>query len=269
MPSISGILRGEFSPRELRMYLALEALVFWSLIVACWSRYPVEGEFSILTHTFSYLGSFNEDRNPGGWWLFCIAMTGWGFASVPLVRYIGRRLAPVAPQGARIAAGLMTMGCAGIIIVGLFPDARALLFGWVRWTTVHYIGAAVLVLGFITGVPTTAALIRRSSRAPHLDAITRSAFGRARWPQAFFLAESSVALFFLIRWEIIYPALKAAAEAEGREFGSRWREAMNTPYAFPLWDNLFVYTLFIYFAWTALALPAAVPEPVEERADST
>jgi hypothetical protein len=259
MHVVTQITQGRFTPRTLRIYLAALILGFWGLILPCWWLYPADGEFSVLTHTFSYLGSFNEDRNPGGWWFFCVAMTGWGFAGIPLVRYFHHRLAPVAPRGARIAAGLLTMGCAGIIIVGLFPDARATLFAWVRWTTVHYVGAAVLVLGFLTGVPWLGALVRRAARDPNLPDDVRRAYARARWPHALFAAISTVALFFLIRWEFIYPALKSAAEAEGREFGSRWREAMNTVYSFPLWDNVFVYTLFIYFVWTALTLPPELP----------
>jgi hypothetical protein len=82
----------------------------------------------------------------------------------------------------------------------------------------------------------------------------RTACRRARLPQFLFLAEITVAFSFLIRWEFIYRERRAEAEAAGRAIGSSWSEAMNTPYSFPLWDNLFVYTLFIYLAWTALAL---------------
>lgn len=263
MNPLFAIIRGHFTPRSLRVYLACLTLYFGLAIFVCWLMFPVENAFSILTHTFSYLGSFNEDRNPVGWWLFCVAMTGWGLACFPLVLYSFRRLAPIAYQGARIAALLLFVGCTGIVIVGLFPDARDPLAGWVRWTTVHYAGAAVLVLGFVFGVPCQAVLVFRAARDPRLDGATRRAFRRARWPQLFFITEAGVALFFLIRWLFVYETLRAEAQAAGLEIGSSWREAMNTPYSFPLWDNLFVYTLFIYFIWTALALPAAIPRPVE------
>lgn len=259
MTPLTSIARGHFTTETLRRYLAAVALVFWGLIFVCWRLFPAENAFSILTHTFSYLGSWEEDRNPRGWWLFCVAMTFWGLAAIPLVLYSIRRVAPIAPRGARAARVALLAGCVGLVIVGLFPDTRDPLIGSIRWTRVHYFGALFVVLGFLIGIPWLAALLRRAARAPHLDPATRRAFERARWPHRAFAAISAVALFFLIRWEIIYPGLKAAAEAEGREFGSRWREAMNTVYSFPLWDNVFVYTLFIYFVWTALALPARIP----------
>lgn len=255
MTHATRLVQGRFSPKSLRIYTAALAFFFWGLSYLCWLQFPVENAFSIHTHTFSYLGSFNEDRNPTGWWLFTIAMAGWGLASIPLVRHIRRQLENTAPNGARRAGRCLIAGCIGIILVGLFPDARETLIGPIRWTSLHYVGALVLVLGFLIGIPWTAVLVRRAATSPDIDDTVRSAFKRAWWPHVLFLVEVSVSLLFLIRWEFIYPKLKAAAEAAGQEFGSPWREAMNTIYSFPLWDNLFVQTLFIYFIWTALTLP--------------
>jgi len=260
MPPLNAIIQGHFTPRALRVYLAVLACIFWPTIVLCWSRYPVEHEFSILTHTFSFLGSFNANRNPGGWWLFCIAVTTWGLASFPLAFYFHHHARATGPKRSSAPQALMLLGCYGILCVGLFPDARAGIIGGLRWTDLHYLGAVFIVLGFVIGIPWLGFQLRRAARDPRLDDATRRAYRRAWWPHVFFMVVSSIALFFLIRWELIYPALKAAAEAEGREFGSRWREAMNSIYSFPLWDNLFVYTLWIYFVWTALALPSRIPE---------
>lgn len=255
MPPRRTLLQGHFTPRSLRRYIVLEILFFYGLIGLCWHRFPVENAFSILTHTFSYLGSFNEDRNPHAWWLFCVAMTGWGLATIPLARYIGRCLAPFEARHARIATRLLISGAIGIILVGLFPDARETLIGPIRWTSVHYVGAVVLVLSFMTAIPWTAWTLRRILRSAPLENPTRHAFQQARWPQRVFLVVSSVALFFLTAWLFVYEIRKAAAEEAGLVFGSPWQEAMNTPYSFPLWDNVFVHTLFAYLIWTALTLP--------------
>lgn len=255
MTTSRNIQHGHFTPQTLRTYLATLTAIFWTLIFIAWWQYPEERAFSILTHTFSFLGSFNEDRNPAAWWLFSIAMTGWGIAAIPLVRYITNHLTPIAPKGARNVRRLMTFGCIGIIMVGLFPDARATIVGSIRWTDLHYFGALFLVLGFLIGVPWAAMLVRRAAHAPQLDEATRRAFDQTRWPHALFTGITTVALFFLIRWVFIYEKIKASAEATGVEIGSSWREALNTPYSFPLWDNVFVYTLFGYFLWTTLALP--------------
>ena len=106
METLANLANGHFSPRALRVYLATLSGAFLGLIFLCWRQFPEENAFSILTHTFSYLGSFNEDRNPEGWPLFCIAVTGWGLASVPLVRYTVRRLAPTAVLALECRVGL-------------------------------------------------------------------------------------------------------------------------------------------------------------------
>jgi hypothetical membrane protein len=254
MPIFFNLAQGRFSPRSLRIYLAIEALFFYGLVLACWSRYNPDDPFHILRHTFSYLGSFNPDRNPEGWWLFTIAMCGWGLANIPLALFVGRHLSSVTPHGAKKVTVLLVTGCVGIILVGLFPDARTEMVGSLRWTTAHYFAALVLVLGFLIGIPWATMLVQRTARDSQLDDFTRRAFQRARFPHVFFVTVTTVALFFLIRWVFVYENLKADALASGQEIGSSWREAMNTIYSFPLWDNVFVHTVFIYFAWTALAL---------------
>lgn len=259
MSPLKQVLTGHFDHLGLRRYLAALTVFFGGSILLCWWLFPAHNAFSIHTHTFSYLGSFEEDRNPHGWWLFVLAMTGWGLASMPLVAYTYQRLHPVAPRGARASASLLLMGSVGITLVGLFPDAQGTLIGAIRWTDMHYVGAVVLVLGFVFGIPTTAVLLFRAARDPRLGKGARRAFRRACWPHVFFIAITSVGLFFLTRWLFVYEERRAAAEALGLEYGSPWRTAMNTPYSFPLWDNVFVYTLFVYFLWTALTLPGAVP----------
>ena len=248
------IVSGRFAPGTLRFYLATEALVFWGVIFLCWRRFPPENAFSIHTHTFSYLGSFEPDRNPPGWWLFSIAMVFWGLASVPVVLHNLRRLAPANPRGLRVTGGLMLTGCFGIVLVGLFPDARGPVLGSLRWTDIHYVGAVVLVLGFLIGIPRFALSLRRAARDNAMAPGVRRACQWARWPQAVFLSISGVALTLLVLWIFVYEQRRAVAEAAGRIFGSPWMEAMHTPYSFPLWDNVFVQSLFIYLAWTALAL---------------
>lgn len=248
------LVRGHFEPATLRIYLAAQALFFWGVIFICWRLFPEENAFSILTHTFSYLGSFEPDRNPPGWWLFCVAMVFWGLSSVPVVRFITRQVAVASGKPLRGPARLLTTGCAGIMLVGLFPDARGAILGSIRWTDLHYLGAVFVVIGFVFGVPWFAARLFRAARSPQTPEPARTACRRARLPQLLFIAETTVALSFLIRWEFIYRERRAEAEAAGRTIRSSWTEAMNTPYSFPLWDNIFVYTLFVYLAWTALAL---------------
>ncbi len=260
MKMLLHLVRGQFTPATLRIYLAAQAFFFWGVIFICWRLFPEENAFSILTHTFSYLGSFEPDRNPPGWWLFTIAMVFWGLSSLPVVRFITRQVALASGQPLRGPARLLTTGCVGVILVGLFPDARGPILGPIRWTDLHYLGALFVVIGFVFGVPWFAARLFRAARSPQTPELAQTACRRARLPQFLFIAEITVAFSFLIRWEFIYRERRSAAEAAGKIIGTSWTEAMNTPYSFPLWDNLFVYTLFLYLAWTALALSSTSRE---------
>lgn len=260
MKRLLNLVRGQFEPASLRIYLAAQALLFWGVIFICWRLFPKENAFSILTHTFSYLGSFELDRNPPGWWLFCIAMVLWGLSSVPVVRYVVRQVAVASGQPLRGPARLLLTGCIGIVVVGLFPDARGPVLGPIRWTDLHYLGALFVVIGFVFGVPWLAVHLFRAARSLETPEPARTACRRARLPQLLFIGETTVALTFLIRWEFIYWGRRVEAEAAGVTIGSSWSEAMNTPYSFPLWDNLFVYTLFVYLVWTALALASTSRE---------
>jgi len=254
MKLLLNLVWGQIEPATLRIYLAAQALFFWGVIFVCWRLFPVENAFSILTHTFSYLGSFEPDRNPPAWWLFCIAMVFWGLSSVPVVRFIIRQVALASGKPLRGPVRMLLTGCGGIVLVGLFPDARGTILGPIRWTDLHYLGALFVVIGFVFGVPWFAARLFRAARSPETSEPARTACRRACLPQLLFIAETTVALSVLICWEFIYWGRRVEAEAAGRTIGSSWSEAMNTPYSFPLWDNLFVYTLFVYLAWTALAL---------------
>lgn len=252
MAQISDWRRGEFSGRGIRVYVAAISVVFWGLIGTCWLIFPDEHNFWILTHTFSYLGSFDADRNPEGWWLFTLAMCFWAITAVPMVRYLARCLEGGAPVLARRGRRWLLLGCAGIGIVGLFPDAGITFHGEFGLSDLHNLGAVAVALGFIIGASHFAAIVFRRSAPARLH--------RARWPHGVFLTVTVVALYFLIRWEFIYYRLKTEADAAGVTVGSSWQEAMNTIYAFPLWDNVFVLVAFVYLVWSALALSTASGE---------
>ena len=87
---------------------------------------------------------------------------------------------------------------------------------------------------------------------------------RPSFPYAFWLTILCTASYFLIKWEYVYAARKAAAEAAGTSIGSSWSEAMNTIYSFPLWENILIYPLFIFLVWLSLLLAKAGPAPDPE-----
>ena len=252
MDNVLRQLKGDFKAYELRRYLVFEAVFFWGLIFQCWRTFPEENAFSIMTHTFSFLGSFDSHRNPDGWWLFSIALVFWGMATVPVVLYIRRCFQSLAGRGGRTGGALLLVGALGIVLVGLFPDSHATAIGNWPWGALHKIAALVLVVGFLFGIPLLGVTLLRARLAVGEN---HAISARVLWPYLFFSVISGVALAFLARWEFLYAGMKAAAVRSGTGIGSSWAEALGTRYSFPLWDNVFIYTLFITLVWIALTAP--------------
>lgn len=250
------LARGRFSPRELRYWVGLQAVVFWGLILVCWIIYPTENRYSIMTHTFSFLGSFEAKHNPQGWWLFSAAMVFWGSSQAPVALYIGHRLSVVSRWGARVAAALLLLACVGTVFVGLFPDARNILAGEWRSTDIHEKAAILVAVGYLLGIPWCGALLLRDFVRARRQALPERhlAHGPLVWPLMFWFAVVGVAARFLITWERIYADLRREARETGIQIGSSWAEALNTRYSFPMWENILIYSMYIFLVWFALGL---------------
>lgn len=253
---LARILRGHLRPHEVRWYVALEAAIFWGLIALAWFLFPAEHHYSIWTHTFSFLGSFEEKHNPSWWWIFSIAMIFWGLANIPLNAYVHRRLRHVSPYGAWAVTLLFLLGSIGVILVALFPDAPAPVFGSLRWTEIHEKAAVMVFLGFGLGIFWLGALLalNRIRRSRGTDTPLRHR--RFLPPYLLWLSVFGTAVYFQASWEIMYAQRKAAAQAAGTHIGSSWSESLNTIYGFPFWENLVIYAMYIFLAWLPLALPA-------------
>lgn len=239
-------ISGQFHPHELRRYLVFKALVFWGLIGTCWLVFPPENHYSIMSHTFSFLGSFQEQHNPHWWWIFSVAMLFWSLAMLPTTRYLYHRFAEISPRGAAAGAGLFVLGSVGIAIVALFPDSPAPVFGAVRWTEIHEKGAVLVFIGFVLGIGVFGAMLLR-------DRAGRVAHRGLLWPYLFWCGMLGAAAANQIYWGITYEAMKRNAAATGQHIRSSWGESLNTFYAFPLWENLVIYALFAFLIWFTLA----------------
>ena len=152
MTSLCSAIKGDFTLPMLRRYVLIEAVVFWGLIFTAWISYPAENRESIMTHTFSFLGSFESKHNPQWWWIFSIAMAFWGTANAPLVLYAHRPFAAISVWGARAGAGLFLLGSVGIVLIAIFPDARGEVIGNWEWTEIHEKAAIAVAAGFILGI---------------------------------------------------------------------------------------------------------------------
>jgi hypothetical protein len=243
-------LRGEFSAAELQWYLFGKAALFWGLIALAWYMYPTEHHYSIMSHTFSFLGSPAEEHSPRWWWLFSIAMTVWGVGLTPVVFYLHRQFAEVSPWGARVGAGLFLLGCISTVMVAMFPDVSTPLFGKTRWTDIHERAAVLVAIGFGLGIPWFGVLLLRDRLRG--DA-RRFRLRRFIAPYLLWNLVIAVAAYNQISWGQMYAERKAAAAATGAHVGSSWSESINTIYAFPLWENICIYTMFGFLVWFALA----------------
>ena len=257
MDTLFRCVKGGFHREELKLYLTAVSVYFWGLIFLAWLSFPADHKFSIMTHTFSFLGSFEAKHNPQWWWIFSIAMVSWGILMVPLVFYYHRRFVAISRGGAVTGTLLLLLGCAGISMVGIFPDASPVLFGSVRWTDIHEKAALMVAAGFIFGLSCHGVLLLKDrffmANNPHG---LRFDHGKLFWPYLMWSSVLAVSAYFLIRWEFVYPQWKAAAMAEGRDIGSSWSASLGTRYSFPLWEQAMIYTLYIFLVWFALVLPA-------------
>lgn len=246
----------DITPKKtLARYAVFAAAVFWGLILLSRILYPARNSYSVMHNTFSCLGSLEEKHNPSRWWIFSLALGFWGFSSIPLAAYIYARFRQISVFCARTGFVLLLAGCAGIIIVGLFPYGRITLPGGIPLNRVHDRAAAVTAGFFIAGILWHAgmlsadALKARSMKSRPLLA-SKSVLG----PYILFFTALLPALYFRIKWRFVYAEIKFTAETEGASVGSAWGEALGTIYSFPLWQHICIAALFIFMLWLPLSI---------------
>jgi hypothetical membrane protein len=262
MESMQRYFAGEFDDGEIRWYVGIQSCLFWGLILLARLSYPTEHQYSIMTHTFSFMGSFEDKHNPQYWWIFTIAMLCWGVGSVPVVRYIHQRFVMISDLGAHIGAFFLFLGCLGIALVAIFPDVHKPLIGNLQWTTVHGKVALMAAGGFTLGIIWHGLLLLKD-RFGGSDSKYSLEFNHnlLLLPYIFWGAISGTGIYFQIAWESVYAKMKADAAVTGQEIASHWGAALNTKYSFPFWENIVIYTLFIFLVWFTLSLPeSATPK---------
>ncbi|MBN2156480.1 MAG: DUF998 domain-containing protein [Candidatus Lokiarchaeota archaeon] len=116
------IFIGQFTSTQLIIYVIIQILVFLTFLGLARFTYPQENNYSIMTHTMSFLGSKEEFRNPKGWYFFSIAIIWITIADIPLNLYIFRYLLTfslVAAWMMIISAAISTLFG---ILVSIFTD---------------------------------------------------------------------------------------------------------------------------------------------------
>ncbi|HNZ49117.1 MAG TPA: DUF998 domain-containing protein [Candidatus Hydrogenedentes bacterium] len=256
MNTVLSCLCGRFDRRSIKIYLASMSVLFWSLIFLAWLGYPTEHKYSIMTHTFSFLGSYDPQHSPVWWWLFTVALILWGMTTIPLVFYIHRHFSELSTAGAHTGAACLLTGAVCIMLVGIFPDVKTPLTSTLRVTDVHEKVALLAAAGFILGNFTHGFLLLKDRFSGRQNLFVHRYFAvlYGIWLSILFTAS-----YFLIKWEFVYAQMKAAAQATGQPIGSSWSEAMNTIYSFPLWENILIYSFFVFLVSKTLILSSDGP----------
>jgi len=267
MEKVKRYVSGQHTPVEIRWHLAALAVVYWVLILCTWLGYPAENEYSITTHTMSALGSFEEGHNPEWFWVFSIAMVYCGLTMIPIMLYYRRLLTAVSRSGAWAGALFFLVGCAGMILTGLFPDAHSIalhtrFIGDWQWRDLHAIAAGLIAVGFPLGVIWYGALLLR-------DKFKKGTFAeRGKRPYLKLLGPFLVCLpIFVItgskiRWGSVYAALQAAASASWQEIESHLVAASKGLQGLPVLEHVAIWVLTVFVIWFAVVLPFA---PVEQE----
>ncbi len=257
MKTTCGVLRAFTMPtgrKAMRRHITIMAVVFWGLIALTWLGYPAENRHSIMTHTFSFLGSYEPFHNPRWWWLFTLALVFWGVAMVPLVRYAEKRFAAISAPGAGVGAVLMYMGCAGLVFVGLFPEGQATILGNIKTTHGHMAACVLLEIGFGGGILWHGGMLLRNARGGRAGVFRHRAFIA---PYVFLAVFMVTFVLLVASGRAVFPPMTAEKTASLWEPGSAWYASLNTVYSFPLWENLIIAVLFVFLCWFMLLLPNA------------
>ncbi len=217
-----------------------------------WLFYPPENRFSILTHTFSFLGSFESRHNPRGFVFFSVGLLWLSLLFVPPILYRHQRLAAIWRGPARAATVCFLIGCAGLVGVALVPDARQDFLQDLSYGQVHNKAALLAYLGFLAAMTLDALVYARDRWFPRPGPGPRL---RHRIAGPCFVSLAAVvgsALYFLSAWETRYPALHALNP-----------QIKHWPgvglYSFPLWEWIVLVSFLAALYVLLLSLPREVP----------
>ncbi|MEX2682286.1 MAG: DUF998 domain-containing protein [Candidatus Sigynarchaeota archaeon] len=130
------VLRGKFTERTLRTFLAIILAAIAVLLGISWALHELSNPgkpYNILADQISTLG--NPKQNPNGYYLFSVALWVLSFAAVPLLRFYRRALPPLQARVTGVFVVFFAIGIPGTALVGFFPSSLD--------STVHLVVAAL------------------------------------------------------------------------------------------------------------------------------
>ncbi|CAL6002196.1 DUF998_domain-containing protein [Hexamita inflata] len=237
---------GYLTPQQQIVHSVVGFVLIWCIYGASYytfnlSNYPQQ--YSIMTSTFSFLGSWDSERNPKGWYWFTIGMILSFFVEIPLLMYVYQRLKHVDLKLAKVSLVFWFMGVCAQFLVGCFPDANSIIFGKIKFTDIHTSVAIITFLSLLVGAPINGALVAYD-RPRSCKKIGKKNMLNHRHTD---ICIGLINAIFCI--SLVFCGL-------GQLIGKISTQSIkNTIWSFPLWENVVIFTLYLYLIWFPFTLP--------------
>lgn len=233
-------------------------LLAGALFVGAWSLYPPENGYAFLRKSASYLGSFDERRNPDGWWLFSIGLFALGLVTLGAARFRHRALRPLIdpPWPLHLATGAFLGGGVLFILLGLVPDARSAWIGPWNMNDIHDTLAAIIFWCLGIGMASDGLMLWGEVRE---NGSTRLDVRRLKRPYLAFAAVGLVAGISLLVWHV-----RCRLDASLQEWPG------EGIYSFPMWEWILTFAgplTLVGAAWALAKAPPRIGPPRGDAAD--
>jgi hypothetical protein len=161
---------GNFTPTSIMIYAILHIIQISGCLYIAYRVFITQNPYSIWTHTISFLGSTDADRNPKGWWLFSITMIWTGLMFLPTMQYLFSKLIGISIVGAWIFVVFAWMGSLGLITIAFLPSdepprpfpkkkTHGQIHDTVAVSAILCLFFAVVCMGFVLLIPDDTPLI--------------------------------------------------------------------------------------------------------------
>ncbi|CAL6002212.1 Conserved_hypothetical protein [Hexamita inflata] len=251
-------ISGFLTPNQLIAHSIIGYICIWSIFGASYGTFNQVNHYSIMSSTFSYLGSNDKDCNPNGWYWFSIGMFASFFVEIPLIMYIYQRLKLVNYRLAKVSNGFWLVGVCAQFFIGVFPSSKDKIFGNTEFRQFHNPIAVICFVCVLVGAPCSAALVAYDKPKSCTNYGKRNLLNHRLTDICIALIMISICLvvIFCVLWQIVYPI----QYKKDPSIGSNWSAGMNTIWSFALWENVCIITLYVYILWFPFTLDLRTDE---------
>ncbi|CAL6063560.1 Conserved_hypothetical protein [Hexamita inflata] len=248
--TFSDYVLGKFSRRQLYVHVYGGFVLMLFCYFMAFILYPKENGYSIFKQTYSNLGSFDSISNYRGWYFYSLLQFISFFVNFPMAFYQHYRLKLINNVISIIACIAMVMGSICQLFLGFFPASIEPLYKTIMIGDIHnnvgYTGFASCLLGYV--LYSVLSVIDRTcskNKHPILNHI------KVDLILAFIIIMFLLTTTAICSWLVIYPKLK-----EKNPDMPNFRTASQyTVFCFTMWENFFVYSLYIFNFIFPLVIP--------------